>query len=104
MANEGAGVEGWEGCDEEIPFIKGNGIASVDIGAGGGVEKGESGRKLHPRMRYSPRKTVENSGSSIANQGARFNWQSPGQEVRESESDRSVERDRLLRDGHANSR
>lgn len=32
MANEGAGVQGWQGCDEDVPFIDADEIAHVDLG------------------------------------------------------------------------
>lgn len=31
MANEGAGVHGWRGCDREVPFIFADEIARVDV-------------------------------------------------------------------------
>jgi hypothetical protein len=53
MANEGAGVEGWKGCDEKIPSIEANRIAYIDLGIGVGV--GMTGHSPpHPRMAYSP--------------------------------------------------
>jgi hypothetical protein len=65
MANEGAGVEGWEGCDEEVPFNEATEVARVVdlgpvvVGDAPIVIEEEKPPAAHPRMRYLPaEKTV----------------------------------------------
>lgn len=43
MANEGAGVQGWQGCDEEVPFVDAEEIAHIDLN-----------NLKHPRMIHAP--------------------------------------------------
>lgn len=51
MANEGAGVEDWEGFDEEVPLNRGSEIARV-VGLRPSAKIGQVSQKAHPRMKY----------------------------------------------------
>jgi hypothetical protein len=56
MANEGAGVEGWEGCDDETPFSKAVEVARIVHLSSSPADDELTGSTAgpHPRMKYAP--------------------------------------------------
>lgn len=82
MANEGAGVEGWQKCDSEIPYLPlDQNIASID------VEATTDGRP-HPRLRQYPEPT---SGTEVPEE------QDPGDGVEDGESQRNSDDESIIR-------
>lgn len=59
MANEGAGVHGWQGCDEEVPFVDAGEIAHVDMSD-----------VKHPRMMHHSSMEMEGAAGHASVQSA----------------------------------